>query len=41
MFGGRDHTTVMNGIAKVEEMLKTDESLKAVINNLQKTLKTN
>ena len=41
MFGGRDHTTVMNGIAKVEEMLKTDESLKTVINNLQKTLKTN
>ena len=41
MFGGRDHTTVMNGILKVENMLKTDESLKAVINSLQKTLKTN
>ena len=41
MFGGRDHTTVMNGISKVEEMLKTDESLKAVINDLQKRLKTN
>ena len=41
MFGGRDHTTVMNGITKVEEMLKTDESLKAVINDLQKTLKSN
>ena len=41
MFGGRDHTTVMNGILKVENMLKTDESLKVVINNLQKALKTN
>ena len=38
MFGGRDHTTVMNGILKVENMLKTDESLKAVINDLQKAL---
>ena len=41
MFGGRDHTTVMNGITKVEEMLKTDESLKAAINDLQKALKSN
>ena len=41
MFGGRDHTTVMNGILKVENMLKTDESLKVVISNLQKALKTN
>ena len=40
-FGGRDHTTVMNGISKVESMLKTDESLKAVINTLQKKLKSN
>ena len=41
MFGGRDHTTVMNGISKVESMLKTDEALKAAINDLQKTLKSN
>ena len=40
-FGGRDHTTVMNGIAKVESMLKTDESLKVVIETLQKRLKSN
>ena len=39
-FGGRDHTTVMNGIAKVENMLKTDDALKAVIAELQKRLKT-
>ena len=39
MFGGKDHTTVMNGVLKVENMLKTDESLKEVINELQKRLK--
>ena len=41
MFGGRDHTTVINGIAKVENMLKTDEGLKTAINELQKQLKEN
>ena len=41
MFGGRDHTTVMNGILKVENMLKTDEGLKTAINELQKQLKEN
>ena len=41
MFGGRDHTTVMNGILKVENMLKTDESLKAAIEELQRRIKTN
>ena len=41
MFGNRDHTTVMNGILKVENMLKTDEALKAVVSELQKRLKSN
>ena len=41
MFGGRDHTTVMNGITKVENMLKTDEALKAAIEELQKRIKNN
>ena len=41
MFGGRDHTTVMNGISKVESMLKTDEALKAAIEELQKRIKSN
>ena len=41
MFGGRDHTTVMNGISKVESMLKTDEALKAAIDELQKRIKSN
>lgn len=40
-FGGRDHTTVMNGILKVETMLKTNEALKVTIDKLQKRLKTN
>ena len=39
MFGNRDHTTVMNGISKVENMLKTDEALKMVIEELQKRIK--
>ena len=37
-FGGRDHTTVMNGILKVENMLRTNEQVKSVINSLQKSL---
>ena len=37
-FGGRDHTTVMNGILKVENMLRTNDQLKGVINDLQKSL---
>ena len=41
MFGGRDHTTVMNGITKVENMLKTDEALKTAIDELQKRIKSN
>ena len=41
MFGGRDHTTVMNGIEKVENMLKTDDSLKTAVSDLQNTLKSN
>ena len=41
MFGGRDHSTVMNGITKVENMLKTDEALKAAIEELQKRIKSN
>ncbi|NLB48784.1 MAG: chromosomal replication initiator protein DnaA, partial [Erysipelotrichia bacterium] len=40
-FGGRDHTTVMNGVLKVETMLKNDDGLKTVISKLQKRLKSN
>lgn len=38
-FGGRDHTTVMNGVQKVEKELKTNEALKTAINDLKKRIK--
>ncbi len=37
-FGGKDHATVMNGVNKVEKQLKTDETLKKVIEELKKRL---
>lgn len=37
-FGGKDHTTVINAVNKVEKMLKTDEDLKEAINTLQSRL---
>ena len=39
MFGGKDHTTVMNAIQKVEKGLTTDEGLKAAIEELTKRIK--
>ncbi len=39
MFGGKDHTTVMSGISKVDKELKTDPSLKEAVNELQKRIK--
>jgi len=39
MFGGKDHTTVMSGISKVDKELKTNESLKEAVAELQKRLK--
>lgn len=38
VFGGKDHTTVMSAIDKVEKGLKTDEGLKTAINELKKRL---
>lgn len=35
MFGGKDHTTVMSAITKVEKELKTDEKLKQAIKELK------
>lgn len=37
-FGGKDHATVMNGVNKVEKQLKTDETLRKVIEELKKRL---
>ena len=38
-FGGKDHTTVMNAISKVEKELKTDGALKAAIDELKARIK--
>lgn len=38
-FGGRDHTTVMSAIEKVDKELKTDEALRNVIAELTKRIK--
>ena len=39
MFGGKDHTTVMSGIQKVDKGLKTDEDLRTAVEDLKKRLK--
>ena len=39
MFGGKDHTTVMSGISKVDNELKTNEQLKTAIEDLEKKIK--
>ena len=39
-FGNRDHTTIMNACLKIEQLLKTDESYKLVINKIKKILTT-
>ena len=38
MFGGKDHTTVMSGINKVEKELKTNEQLATAISELEARL---
>ena len=38
-FGGKDHSTVMNGVEKVEKQLKTDQSLQKAIEDLKNKLK--
>jgi len=40
IFGGKDHTTVINAISKVENMLKTDEGLKIALKDLTSKIKT-
>lgn len=37
-FGGKDHTTVMSALTKVDKELKTDETLKEAIEELEKRL---
>ena len=38
-FGGKDHATVMNGVQKVENSIKTDKELAKAVNELQVRLK--
>ena len=38
MFGGKDHTTVMSGISKVDKELKTNKQLQDAIAELEKRL---
>ena len=39
MFGGKDHTTVMSGISKVDKELKTNKQLQDAITELEKKIK--
>jgi len=39
IFGGKDHTTVMSAVQKVDNGLKTDTKLKSAIEELQKRIK--
>lgn len=39
MFGGKDHTTVMSGISKVDKELKTNQALQEAVEELKKRLK--
>ena len=38
-FGGRDHTTVMHAIQKIEGSLKSDPTMEATINSIIRTIK--
>ena len=39
MFGGKDHSTVMNGVSKVENSLKTNTNLQKAISEIKTILK--
>jgi chromosomal replication initiator protein len=39
LFGGKDHSTVMNAVKKVEKSVKVDEAIATAIDQLQKRLK--
>ena len=39
MFGGKDHSTVMNGVTKVENSLKTNSNLQSDVNEIKNLLK--
>lgn len=39
LFGGKDHSTVMNGVTKVEKTLKTNTALQQAVNEIKANLK--
>lgn len=39
IFGGKDHSTVMNGVTKVEKTLKTNTALQQAVNEIKTRLK--
>ena len=39
VFGGRDHSTVMNGVEKEEKELETNPNIEQVINEVKSRLK--
>ena len=39
IFGGKDHSTVMNGVTKVEKTLKTNTALQQAVNEIKTNLK--
>ena len=40
MFGGKDHSTVMSGVNKVEKSLKTNEQLQTAVSEIKSKLKS-
>ena len=40
IFGGKDHSTVMSGVNKVEKSLKTNELLQKAVSEIEARLKS-
>ena len=40
MFGGKDHSTVMSGVNKVEKSLKTNDNLQTAVSEIKSKLKS-
>ena len=40
IFGGKDHSTVMSGVNKVEKSLKTSINLQTAVNEIKSKLKS-
>ena len=38
-FGGRDHTTVMHSIQKIEDLIRSDPTMETTIDTLKRLIK--